>query len=62
MPTCPLRVALVALAPEARARALARLARLNPPQADFATLHVTPNGYLYYVCDALPPTAGPSAP
>jgi hypothetical protein len=71
VPAGRFRSQLLALAPEARARALAKLGRLQVPLHDLASLHVDANGYLFYACAAAterdaatgePLSAGPALP
>ncbi len=70
IPSTRFRDEVLRLAPEAQARVLKALAAKPVPDADYASLHVTSKGMIYYVCqffptsddDAITPAETPSAP
>lgn len=54
------RDVLSRLTAPARRRALAKLAKVHPPREDYASLHISPEGGVFYVCN-LPPGQAPVA-
>ncbi|MDF9832029.1 hypothetical protein M2103_000233 [Ereboglobus sp. PH5-5] len=50
IPSARFRDELLSLAPDARTFAFKTLAANRIPAADFASLHLTPKGHLYYAC------------